>query len=99
MLLDEKYEKYIWHYRTGRVNGPAEYTYKRDGFRVLYGKKAAMCQGCGQHKTHWFIIYFDPRQRFRKWDDRDKESRMICSTEDIDTFLGHILMERVNASI
>lgn len=95
MLLDEKYSKYLWHYKTGNCRGPGEYTFKKNGFRLLYGKEGSMCEGCGKHWTHWFILYFDPRERFREWSQRNKHSRMICSVEDIDAFLAHVLMERV----
>lgn len=99
MLLNEKYSKYLWHYRTKRCNGPAEYTFKKHGFRLLYGERAAICEGCGKHETNWFILYFDPRHRFKDWMDRPTHARMICSVEDIDDFLSHVLFEKVASMI
>ena len=97
MFLDDKYKKYMWHYRTGRCSGPAEYTFKKHGFRLIYGENPDICGVCGKHETHWFILYFDPKDRFKDWNDRKIYTQMICSVEDIDLFLSRVLMEKVSS--
>lgn len=97
MLLNEKYGKYLWHYKTGRCQGPSKFTFKKHGFRLLYGANPDTCGVCGKYETNWFILYFDPKDRFKKWGDRKTYSKMICSEEDIDNFLSDVLMDKVSS--
>lgn len=97
MQFDGIYNRKISFYRSGRCEGPRTYTYKKDGFRLIYHNKRYPCSFCGNY-TNWGMIYFYPDERFKAWEKRNFHTYYICDSDEIPAFKASIVEDKINGS-
>lgn len=99
MQFDDIYRKKLPRYKKRSGGGPNTYSYKKDGFRLIYlGNKNAKCDFC-ERLTNWGIIYFYPDVRFLGWTKRDFSSFHICSSDEIADLKARVVECKINKDI
>jgi hypothetical protein len=55
----------------------------------------ARCSFCST-PTQWGVIYFYPTERYKKWEDKNFHSAVICCEEEIPLFKAGIVESMIN---